>query len=280
MGRVAYINSGLALIPATSTSIQQLEEHSDKLAREFGVCRAERNEQWVKYLGREVPRRIKTLDGLIDVSVEMTEQAFEMSCSMRSEWGRCIFLQGKLDEEIIEANMIFAMKPQNVHSVPKVILLLGNMRVIVALPPKETPRQCAQCGEWTHKRENCAKRLRCFCCSSDKHEMSSHSCYEKECMESSVFCLYPPKCIVCGGPHEADHESCLLKPVYSKVKGAITKPKGAEVARIWGQLKAIRERTIRDNRLQNEAAKQGNQAESSQNHLNNISETTPPLDDF
>lgn len=121
MGRVAHINTGLALIPATGTSIQQLEEHSDKLARAFGACRAERNERWVKYLVREVPSRIRTLDGLTDVSVEMAEQAFEMSCSMRPEWGRWILPQGKLDEEIIEANMIFAVKPQNVHSVPKVI---------------------------------------------------------------------------------------------------------------------------------------------------------------
>lgn len=68
VGRVAHINTGLALIPATGTSIQQLEEYSNKLARAFGACRAERNEQWVKYLVRKVPRRIKTLDGLTDVS--------------------------------------------------------------------------------------------------------------------------------------------------------------------------------------------------------------------
>lgn len=86
-----------------------------------------------------MPRRIKTLDGLTDVSVEMAEQAFEMSCNIRPEWGRWVLPQSKMDEEIIEANMTFAVRPQDVHSVPKVISLLGKMRVIVALPPKETP---------------------------------------------------------------------------------------------------------------------------------------------
>ncbi len=64
--------------------------------------------------------------------------------------------QGKIEEEIIEANMIFAVRPQNVQSASKGILLLGKMHVIVTLPLKETPRQCMQCGEWTHKCENCA----------------------------------------------------------------------------------------------------------------------------
>ena len=135
IGRVAHINTGLALIPATGTSIKQLEKYSDKLTRAFGACRAERNGRWVKYLVREVPRHIKTLDDLTDVSVEIAEQAFEMSCNMRPEWGRWILPQGKLDEEIIETNMSFAVKPQNDYSIPKVISLLGKMRVIVALPP-------------------------------------------------------------------------------------------------------------------------------------------------
>ncbi len=83
-----------------------------------------------------MPRRIKTLEGLTNVSVEMGEQEFEMSCSMRPEGGRWIFPQGKLVEEIIETNMIFAAKPHNVHEISKVILLLGKIQVILALPTK------------------------------------------------------------------------------------------------------------------------------------------------
>ncbi len=54
----------------------------------FGVCRAERNEKWAKYLVREVLKRIMTMDGLTDVTTEMAEQAFEMSCGMKPEWSR------------------------------------------------------------------------------------------------------------------------------------------------------------------------------------------------
>lgn len=35
--------------------------------------------------------------------------------------------------------MIFAVKPQNIYSVSKIILLLGKMQVIVALLSKITP---------------------------------------------------------------------------------------------------------------------------------------------
>lgn len=87
VGKVAHINTGIAHIPAAGVTIQQLEEYSEKLARDFGACRAERNEKWVKYLVREVPKRIMTLDGLANVTSEMAEEAFEMSCGMRPEWG-------------------------------------------------------------------------------------------------------------------------------------------------------------------------------------------------
>lgn len=111
---------------------------------------------------QEVSKQIMTLDGLADVTSEMAEEAFKIFCGMRPEWRRWVIPQEKIKEEIIEANMIFAVKPQNVQSVPKVISLLGKMRIIIALPLKETLRQCMQCGEWTHKRENYAKRPRCF----------------------------------------------------------------------------------------------------------------------
>ncbi len=48
-------------------------------------------------------------------------------------------------EEVIEANMIFTVRQQNIRTIPKVIPLLGGMRVVVALSPKKTPRQCSQC---------------------------------------------------------------------------------------------------------------------------------------
>ena len=100
-----------------------------------------------KYLVRELPKRIMTLDGLTDVTTEMAEQAFEMSCGMKPEWGRWSTRPGEMAEEVIEANMIFAVHQQNIRTIPKVIPLLGVMRVVVALTPKETPRQCSQCGE-------------------------------------------------------------------------------------------------------------------------------------
>lgn len=42
--KVAYINSGIALIPTPSTTIAQLEEHKETLACIFGACRAKKRE--------------------------------------------------------------------------------------------------------------------------------------------------------------------------------------------------------------------------------------------
>lgn len=63
----------------------------------------------------------------------------------------------KEKKEVIEANIIFAVKLQNPQSVPKIILLLDKIRVIVALQLKKTPRQYMQYEEWTHKCKNCTK---------------------------------------------------------------------------------------------------------------------------
>ena len=98
--------------------------------------------------------------------------------------------------------MIFAVKPSNIQRIPKVISLLGEMHVIVALPARETPIQCTQCGEWSHKKDNRAKRIRCFYCGSNKHSLESHHCQEEDCQEGSQSCVHPPKCIV-------EKEQCL-----------------------------------------------------------------------
>ena len=60
IGKVAHINSGIALIPTPGTTIAQLEEHKKTLARIFGAYHAKKNEKWAKYLVRGVPRRIRT----------------------------------------------------------------------------------------------------------------------------------------------------------------------------------------------------------------------------
>lgn len=92
IGKVAHINSGFALIPAPGTTAKQFEEHKETLARVFGVCRAERNEKWAKYLVRSVPRRIRTLENLENVTTEIVAEAFEQSCNMRPKWTRWLIL--------------------------------------------------------------------------------------------------------------------------------------------------------------------------------------------
>lgn len=103
-----------------------------------------------------------TLDGLRDVTIDMAEQAFEMSCGIKPEWGRWSVRPGENTEDMIKANMIFAVRPQNIRTIPKVISLLGRISVIVALSPKETPRQCSQYGECPTKKKIMLRRPAVF----------------------------------------------------------------------------------------------------------------------
>lgn len=180
IGKVAHINSGIALIPVPGTTIAQLKEHKETLARIFGACCAERKKKWAKYLVRGVPRCIQTLETLEDVTPEIAAEAFEQSCNMRPEWARWIVSQDGEEKELVEASMTFAVRPSNIRRIPKVISLLGEMHIIVALLARETPIQCTQCGKWSHKKDKCAKRARCFHCDSNKHSLENHRCQGEE----------------------------------------------------------------------------------------------------
>ena len=92
-----------------------------------------------------------------------------MSCGMKPEWVRWSVYPGRETEETMEANLMFAVRPQNIHPTPKAISILRKMRAVVALPPKKSAPQCLQCDKWIQKKENSAKRQQCFQCSIDKH---------------------------------------------------------------------------------------------------------------
>lgn len=64
---------------------------------------------------------------------------------MQPEWARWLIPQRVEEADLVEASMIFAVRSANIQRIPKVISLLGEMHVIVALPSRETPIQCTQC---------------------------------------------------------------------------------------------------------------------------------------
>lgn len=217
---------------------------------------------------RDIPRRIRTLDGLTDVSISIAEEAFEMATGMKSEWERRTMVKDTDQVDQVEGNMIFAVRPQNIRSMLKVISILGYMRIIWALPPKETAQQCTRCGEWSHKSENCAKQARCFHCRRGKHISQEHSCLEKECGNGATFCPHPPRCIICAGPHLANNEKCSLRPSYSKTKNRTRKPTKTGVLQVHSQQAILCSRMTQDNRLQHDIEVQNN---------NNL---FPPTSDF
>lgn len=194
------------------------------------------------------------------MTAEIAIEAFEQSCNMRPEWARWLIPQGVDENELAEASMIFAIRPGNIHSIPKVISLLGAMHIVTALPAKETPMQCANCRKWRHKQENCAKRTQCYYRSSEKHTSSDHKCEENECRDGNLPCPHPPKCIICNGPHQANYKQCPLGLTYSKAKSSIQKANSLEVARVRAQQKLLRDRLTRDNCMQYEVGAQSSAA--------------------
>ncbi len=132
IGKIAHIRSGLALMPVLGTTIAQLEEYSEIIARCFGSCRAERNEKWAKYLVKNVSLRIRPMNEMVEMTPTISADAFEQSCNMKPEWARWLISQGIMEEELVKASIIFAVSLSNIHTVSKVISLLGAMHVIVA----------------------------------------------------------------------------------------------------------------------------------------------------
>lgn len=107
--------------------------------------------------------------------------------------------------------------------------------MVVVLPLKETPWQCSQYGEWTHKKKNYAKWLKCFYYSSDKHDASNYNYTEEKYKNSLKTCPQLPKCIVYNRPYTIDFEYHPLKSGYSKPKESIKRLDRADVSQIHEQ---------------------------------------------
>lgn len=189
--KVAYIKTSIVLVSANGTMLQQLEKCGPKLAQTFGACQAKPNKKWAKYIVQDILWQIRTLDGLTDVSIAIAEKVFEMATKMKPEWRRWTIVKDREEEKIVEDNMIFAIRPQNINSIPMMISILRKMRVIKALPLKERAQQCIRCEEWFHKRKNCAKKARCFHCGSGKYCLQKHTYLKEECGNKAIFCPHP-----------------------------------------------------------------------------------------
>ncbi len=66
---------------------------------------------------------------MVEVIPTIAAEAFEQSCNMKPEWARWLIPQGILQEELVKASVIFAVRPSNIHTVLKVISQLGAMHI-------------------------------------------------------------------------------------------------------------------------------------------------------
>lgn len=55
------------------TNTKQFEKNKLQLTQKFGACDGEKNKKWAEYLICKVPRRIRTIKELKNVTVEMAE---------------------------------------------------------------------------------------------------------------------------------------------------------------------------------------------------------------
>lgn len=47
------------------------------------MCQVEANKKWAKYIIKNVLRQIKTLDGLMNISIAIAEKVFETTTKMK-----------------------------------------------------------------------------------------------------------------------------------------------------------------------------------------------------
>lgn len=70
------MKSKILLIAAPDTTITQLKDHKKRLAIIFRVYKIKRNKKWIKYLIKDMPKRIKTLKDLESFTLDMISKAF------------------------------------------------------------------------------------------------------------------------------------------------------------------------------------------------------------
>jgi hypothetical protein len=194
---VSSVRTGVALIPKTGTTTDDLLQYKEKIAKALGGGRVEA--EWVIVKVHDLQTRVTILDdnnslSSRDVIIEqdvLPEIASAFGASPETAYW------ANVREGCPTASVRLAFRAEGLKDSPRTVVLMGaRLKVEYPVSRGVRPHQCRKC--WgLHRTEGCKDAPRCRLCGDPNHRTAERHSYGSTM-----------KCANCNGQHAADSPSC------------------------------------------------------------------------
>jgi hypothetical protein len=189
----ARISSGYAVMARTEQVRDRLLEKAEEIKRKISCDAVEVHTRWHTYLVREVPKRMRSADGLPLLVAESIKTEVETQTRQKPVAVRMSRYSDPSDEKPTASWLVSFLEP-----VSRPFRLFSQSRESTPLKNKRSlPKQCGNCCYW-HGPRACNNSARCLSCGREKHA--------NDCRE-------PTQCPNCKGPYDPGHKDCAARPV-------------------------------------------------------------------
>ena len=213
---VQAVKSGFALCTASLEDLTSLETHTQTIMKAVPGCTVERQPQWTNYRLDNIPRSVKTLNGIGQVENNTITGQYLCEAlldSIKQAPIRAVETRKSAEDGLFNTSWLVSFETKTHQPLPKNLRILGSTAVSSVIISTPKVIQCTRCFLW-HNTRSCSRALRCRICGTCNHTEENHT---TRCVTSPPHTC-PARCYHCGGPHTADDPSCTLRPSYKNPK--------------------------------------------------------------
>jgi len=187
------INSGYAVVARTEQVRDRLVAKTAEIIRKISCNAVDVPTRWHTYLVREVPKRLRSADGLPLLVSDTIKTEVETQTRQKPVSVRMSRYSDPSDERPTASWLVSFLEP-----VSRPFRLFSQSRESVPLSRRSrAPKQCDKCFYW-HGSRMCSNSALCLSC--------GHARHAGECRE-------PTQCPNCKGPYAPAHTDCAARPV-------------------------------------------------------------------
>jgi len=189
----ARINSGYAVMARTEQIRDRLVAKTPEIIRKLSCNAVELPTQWHTYVVREVPKRMRSADGLPLLVAEAIRTEVETQTRQKPVSVKMSRFSDPSDEKPTASWLVSFLEP-----VSRPFRLFSQSWESVPLKKRSSaPKQCEKCCYW-HGSRMCSNSALCLSC--------GHTGHTGECRK-------PTQCPNCKGPYAPAHTDCAARPV-------------------------------------------------------------------
>ncbi len=206
--------SGFAVLANSPAQAATIVAKATQIENAIGSAKVERQEKWTTFIVGPIPKRIRTLEGMMDPVAGglLTAELQPVSDAMpirRMEW-----TNRSKDPGLLEGHIRICVPQTRASKFPIRMRIFARPVSTQRITAKQPTLQCGRCHGF-HPERLCARILRCSNCGEAGHQQD----FTK-----------PARCLNCRGPHGALDTTCPARP--KRKDGHLARPSRPELRAI------------------------------------------------